>query len=283
MQAVRGILTYKPKKGKVRISMREKNIVLLFLLALSILSVPAMAQYNVPNGVFSNGAGISSGSHIVYCTAGQPVIGYSTGSHTCHHGFWYPAGITSSVDVAITSFRGEYIEDAVVLHWHAQADASFDGFNVYRKRINADLFVRINDELISPAAEGTFTDNDVMPGNTYQYRIEALQGDDVFLSVELTMSLPPKALTLYQNYPNPFNPSTSIRCFIPVESVVTLEIFDVSGQRVTTLVDREKRKGYILVNWDGKDMKGNAVSSGVYLYKLSVPKGTLSKKMVLLR
>jgi hypothetical protein len=242
-----------------------------------------MAQYEVSNGVFSNGAGISSGSHIVYCTAGQPVIGHSTGSHTCYHGFWYPAGITSSVDVAITSFWGEFIEDAVVLHWQAQADASFDGFNVYRKCNGTTLFVQINDELIPPASEGTYTDGDVMPGNTYLYRIEALQGDGVFLSVDLTMSLPPKALTLYQNFPNPFNPSTSIRCFIPVLSVVSLEIFDVSGQRVTTLINREKRKGYILIDWDGKDANGNPVSSGVYLYKLTVPKGTLSKKMILLR
>jgi hypothetical protein len=257
--------------------------VILFLSVLFILSAPVMAQYEVPNGVISNGAGICSGSHVVYCTAGQPVIGHSMGTHTCHHGFWYPAGITSSVDVAITSFQGEYIDDSVVLYWHAQADASFDGFNVYRKMINANLFVRINDELIPPAAEGMYTDGDVSPGTTYLYRIEALQGNELFLSVELTVSLPPKALTLYQNYPNPFNPSTSIRCYVPGESIVTLEIFDVSGQRVATLVNREKRKGYILVNWDGRDAKGNPVSSGVYLYKLTVPKGTLSKKMILLR
>ena len=76
--------------------MKMAGFILLFLPALFILSVPVMAQYNIPNGVFSNGAGISSGSHVVYGTAGQPVIGYSTGTHTCHHEFWYPAGSTSS-------------------------------------------------------------------------------------------------------------------------------------------------------------------------------------------
>ena len=263
--------------------MRKTRFLLVFLPALFILSVQAMAQYEVPNGVLSSGSGICTGGHMVYCTAGQPVIGFSTGSYTCYHGFWYPAGISSSVDVAITSFWGEYIEDAVVLHWHARADAFFDGFNVYRKRIDTDLFLRINNELIVPAVEGTYTDSDVLPGYTYQYRIEALQGDEVFLSVDLTLSLPPKALMLYQNYPNPFNPSTSIRCYIPSASVVSLEIFDVSGQRVKTLIDREKRNGYILVNWDGRDRKGNPVSSGVYLCRLTVPDKTLSKKMILLR
>jgi hypothetical protein len=264
--------------------MRAIGFALLFLLVLFTSSVPVMAQYDVPHGVVSNGAGISSGGHVVYCTVGQSVIGYSKGaSYTCQHGFWYPAAVSSKVEVAFTSFWGEYLDDVVVLHWRAQADASFDGFNVYRKQTEPDLFVRINDELILPTSEYEYTDSDVTPGNKYLYRIEALQGDDVFLSVDLTMSLPPKALTLYQNFPNPFNPSTSIRCFIPVESVVTLEIFNAAGQRVVTLMEQEKREGYILISWDGRDMKGNPVSSGVYLYRLTVPKGSLSKKMILLR
>ena len=82
--------------------MKATGVVLL-MSVLFILSTPLLAQYEVPNGVVSNGANICSGSHVVYCTAGQPVIGHSMGTHTCHHGFWYPAGITSSVDVAITT------------------------------------------------------------------------------------------------------------------------------------------------------------------------------------
>ncbi|HSG28938.1 MAG TPA: T9SS type A sorting domain-containing protein [Candidatus Krumholzibacterium sp.] len=220
---------------------------------------------------------------MIYCTAGQLAIGYSAGSHNCYHGFWYSAWITSSVDVAITSFWGEYIEGAVVLHWQAQVDATFDGFNVYRKQGDTAHFVRINNELISPGAEGLYTDCDVIPGNTYLYRIEALQGIDVFSSFDLAVSVPPKALTLYQNFPNPFNPSTSIRCYIPGENFVTLDVFDVSGRRVVTLLDSERCREYVLVNWDGKDSKGNPVSSGVYLYRLTVSKVTLTKKMVLLR
>ncbi len=95
---------------------------------------------------------------------------------------------------------------------------------------------------------------------------------------------------LFQNYPNPFNPRTAIRYQIADASAVKLEIFNVLGQKIATIVDKVQPAGQYVVEWDGKNSMKQQVSSGVYLYKLSAtgispPAGQFSelKKMVLVR
>jgi len=93
----------------------------------------------------------------------------------------------------------------------------------------------------------------------------------------------PTVLELDQNHPNPFNPSTTIRYCLPERSGVRLEVYDVSGKRIVCLVDSQQEKGAYTIEWNGKDGQGSAVGSGVYFYRLTVGKQTISKKMVLLR
>ncbi len=90
---------------------------------------------------------------------------------------------------------------------------------------------------------------------------------------------------LSQNYPNPFNPVTTISYSIKERSRVTLKIYNVAGQRVRTLVNKEqvpRQEGYS-VHWRGVSDAGEPVSSGVYFYKLTARNFTQTKKMVLLK
>lgn len=89
--------------------------------------------------------------------------------------------------------------------------------------------------------------------------------------------------SLDQNYPNPFNPSTTISFRIPQKSKVFLEIFDIFGNRFKTLVNSELESGEYKIVWDGTDEYNNRVASGVYFYRLSSAKISLTKKMVLLK
>jgi hypothetical protein len=91
----------------------------------------------------------------------------------------------------------------------------------------------------------------------------------------------PSGIELYPNFPNPFNPSTQIRFSIPRVTDVTLEIFNVLGQRVTTLVDKRLPAGEHTVEWDGCDADGKRVASGIYLYRLTAGEYSTSKQMVL--
>ncbi len=88
--------------------------------------------------------------------------------------------------------------------------------------------------------------------------------------------------TLSQNYPNPFNPSTSINYNLINSGNVRIEIFNIKGQRVRTLLNHYKDKGLYSVEWFGKDDFGHPVSSGLYLYKLIANGKTLSMKKCLL-
>ena len=90
-------------------------------------------------------------------------------------------------------------------------------------------------------------------------------------------------VTLQQNYPNPFNPTTSISFNLKKADNVSLEIFNLKGQKVKTLVDEKLPADNNTVIWNGKDENGNPVSSGVYLYKLKSGKYTSSKKMILMK
>ena len=88
---------------------------------------------------------------------------------------------------------------------------------------------------------------------------------------------------LLQNYPNPFNPETTIEYQIPSKSRIKLEIFNIRGQKVVTLVDNKQDAGFHSIKWDGKDDTEIIVSSGVYLYRLQANDFVNIKKLVLVR
>jgi hypothetical protein len=88
----------------------------------------------------------------------------------------------------------------------------------------------------------------------------------------------PTEYMVEQNYPNPFNPSTEIRYQIPENGHVKLEIFDILGNLVTTLVDQELNAGYHSYNWNA-----SGLSSGVYLYRITSGKFVATKKLMLMK
>ncbi len=85
------------------------------------------------------------------------------------------------------------------------------------------------------------------------------------------------------NYPNPFNPTTMIRFTLPEAGPTSLEIFNIRGQKVVTLVDDILPAGVNSFEWNSSDQNGSPVSSGVYLYRLTFAEVTATKKMILVR
>ncbi|MBI5058690.1 T9SS type A sorting domain-containing protein [candidate division KSB1 bacterium] len=88
----------------------------------------------------------------------------------------------------------------------------------------------------------------------------------------------PAEFALEQNYPNPFNPSTEIRYSVAAAGAVKLRVFDIQGRDVATLVDEAHAPGNYRVQFDG-----SALASGIYLYQLTAPATTLTRKMVLMK
>ena len=93
----------------------------------------------------------------------------------------------------------------------------------------------------------------------------------------------PSVFLLDQNFPNPFNPTTEISFGLPASGQVTLEVFDVMGRKVTTLVNGDMTAGIHKVIWDGNSSSGEKVTSGMYFYKLTQGDNTVTKKMLMLK
>ena len=115
----------------------------------------------------------------------------------------------------------------------------------------------------------------------------AFQMDEVSPIDQHIVKTMPGKFQLFQNYPNPFNPTTTIAYQLPERSRVTLEIYDITGRQVKTLINEVQLAGNYQITWDGADENRIAVSSGVYIYRISVGTGSRqyksSKKMLLLR
>jgi hypothetical protein len=108
----------------------------------------------------------------------------------------------------------------------------------------------------------------------------------VSLGTSVDVPLVETGLALHQNHPNPFNPQTTISYELPSTSErarVRLSILDISGRIVATLVDEDQSSGPHQVRWEGKDDRGQSVSSGVYFYVLDAGGERRTRKLVLLK
>jgi hypothetical protein len=93
----------------------------------------------------------------------------------------------------------------------------------------------------------------------------------------------PDVYALYQNYPNPFNPVTKITYQLPEESYVAITIYNLAGQKVTTLVDGRRSGGFHAVDWYGKKSNGESVVSGLYFFRIETENFSKTLKMLLLK
>jgi hypothetical protein len=100
---------------------------------------------------------------------------------------------------------------------------------------------------------------------------------------EGSTDIKPEAFSLSQNYPNPFNPTTSFEFTLPKSSHVKIDIFNIVGQKVATVVDGDMKAGVYTADWNGLDENGKSVSSGIYFYRMRADEFSDMKKMVLIK
>jgi hypothetical protein len=104
--------------------------------------------------------------------------------------------------------------------------------------------------------------------------------DDEYPEIHTTLP----GIHLYQNYPNPFNPETTIS-FSTTEDTENTEIsiYNIKGQRVKSFKIQNSKSNINKVVWDGKDNRGNQVSSGIYFYQIKTEQGNVSRKMLIMK
>jgi hypothetical protein len=131
--------------------------------------------------------------------------------------------------------------------------------------IQADVDIPYDDDyLLQPRAQADFSPASGVGEPTVPSRVPAL-------------------FSLAQNYPNPFGLTTVIKYALPVDCQVKLEIFNLAGRKVVTLVDERQKAGNKIIKWDSRNQRGEGVASGVYFYRLRTDGFVKTRKLVLLR
>ena len=93
----------------------------------------------------------------------------------------------------------------------------------------------------------------------------------------------PTTFALYQNHPNPFNPITTIRYDLPEEAHVSITIYDITGREVKRLINQSAPAGRYSVNWNGTNLWGKQIASGMYFYRMETPGFQSVKKLIFLK
>ena len=188
------------------------------------------------------------------------------------------------VPVELTSFVADVNDGMVVLNWTTATETNNKGFEV--QRIFAGDYQTIGfvqgNGTSTKSHSYSFTDKNVQDGK-YYYRLKQvdLNGASGYSSTVEVNVVMPRVYSLEQNYPNPFNPTTQINFSLAADSRVTLKIFNILGQEVTTLINKNFVAGTHTVSFNASNL-----TSGVYLYRIDAAgidgeNFTAIKKMIL--
>jgi hypothetical protein len=189
----------------------------------------------------------------------------------------------------------------VTITWDANPEPDMDGYMIIR-RYNEKPDLDTLDTVDYTVTTYVDTEIPYVGGETYnyvRYWIVAIDAADQHSpeSDSLQCAVPngweppklvvdgsiPSSFELGGNFPNPFNAVTDIKYSLPFNAHVELKIYDILGREITILMDEWQEAGYKTVNWDGRDIYGGEVSSGVYIYNLTAAGLSRTNRMLLLK
>jgi hypothetical protein len=195
---------------------------------------------------------------------------------------------TGELPVELISFTATVVSGSVTLNWSTATELNNHGFEIERsfdKESWATIGFRKGKGTTSQPQNYNFPDDisEVSVLKLY-YRLKQIDFDGTFeysntIEVEI---ISPTKLSLDQNYPNPFNPSTNIQYAISSRQFVTLNVYDVLGKEVATLVNEEKPAGSYEVEFNPESSIKNP-ASGIYFYQLIAGDFVATKKMILMK
>ncbi len=216
-------------------------------------------------------------------------------------GMTYIYGPTNLIipNCVLSTFVVEYLDNIPTLYWMTASETDNIGWNIYRS-INDSSFASaemINVELIpgqgttSEPTNYIYTDEDAEanPGDVLWYWLESIDfgGGSYIYYPPANLVIPvavdeshshPVDIVLYQNYPNPFKTSTQISFSLPHPDKVTIQIYNLKGQLVETLIDENKQAGIHTLEWNAEN-----ASSGIYFMKLLTVEREIIRKLVIIK
>jgi len=186
-----------------------------------------------------------------------------------------------------TNFYAVVNNSQIELSWNHIQSNDLDHYIIERSM--EESFVSFEE---FETTQNFYNDNELNTLQTYFYRVLAVDHagnlSDYTETIEVTSLLNdfdqiPSKVTLHNNFPNPFNPKTSFTYDLPQSGLVKINISNLSGSHVKTLINGNKDVGKHTIEWDSKDDQGNTVPAGIYFYTLTTNNYTKTNKMILLK
>jgi len=257
-------------------------------LTYSIQDMPPNAALNPITGEFFwTPTEAQQGEWLLHIQVDDNKIGYEHGFDVDSLKITVTEPDTSTL-VELSTFEGSVVPyKGILLNWKTNREIDNLGFDVLRSFSENGQYRKINSGVIKSHADGkySFTDSTVVAGRKYYYKLEDIDANGARFQhgpVAVELQLPDK-FQLLQNYPNPFNPRTTIRFQLPKAAATRISIYNMLGQEVKRIVDRQMQPGYHEVLWDGRNEAGMQVGSGVYYYRIEAEEFRDTKKMAMLR
>lgn len=208
-----------------------------------------------------------------------------------------PRAINLTIDSATqvgfnSALDGAFVPIDPFLVWTGgQAPAGYVGdpnidHTVTGSPLNTNFFKIIGADIGGVGVDSIQTDLFSVAGKILGTTVKPRRKYDVILGRSADGSATetiPKAFSLRQNYPNPFNPTTTIAYDLPEESAVEVAIFNIRGEHVVTLVSQKQAAGTHSATWNGRDLRGRTVSSGIYFYTIKAGEFARVRKMTFLQ
>lgn len=170
----------------------------------------------------------------------------------------------------------------VELTWSTVTDRDLDKFIISRNDGTSVTEIEVDStnytDVLKKSGNFTYFVQSIDFSGNLSQPSEVAQITIISVSNEIQLESVPREFLLFQNYPNPFNPSTKIRFDIPEASVVKIEVYNLLGQKMKTLVNAQKTAGVHTVTFDAADL-----SSGMYIYKIEAGSFVQVKRMTLIK
>ena len=188
-------------------------------------------------------------------------------------------GVFNHIDIGYNEWEQIVIPlaDMFTPSWSATINGAIDGIAKFAFGVHARQESNIvGEDTVSAAVKDTvgfYMDNVRLSKPSY----------NATTAIDDQGGIVPGKYELSQNYPNPFNPVTMIEYSIPMDERVSLSIYNIQGQLVRTLVNESMNAGTHQFYWNGTNSLGKSLGSGIYIYNVTTPSNSISKRMVLLK
>jgi hypothetical protein len=194
---------------------------------------------------------------------------------------------SSPIPVELAGFSGKLNDNQAELKWVTMSEKNNKGFEIEKMDMDESWkSIAFIEGSGSTLEQRTYSYTDKYPnGNELRYRLKQVDLDgSYFYSNIVELDFTPGSFVLFQNYPNPFNPSTTVKYSLPIESIVSLKIYNILGELISTLFSDVQASGNFEFNWNA-----DQISSGNYILSMEAAsldgsrKFNSTKKMQLLK